>query len=516
MIGEIVRHSWNSILDTALFLFWAAKLNQAECQRKINRRLIAAGSIWGLAGILSVVAAYPGENAGFRDWVLYVLLSLSLHAAAIFLFYAYAFDVRLWHRRQPDWQPGLTEHRRMMEQLDQLVNKKIPFTVILFHMHNLQDIKDLHGPDVGQSILDSLSVRIQERLPANARMSLSEGNLFWICVEGRTQDELLEWKYLTKSAWAKPWMVQSMPVYAEIASSLIPYRGGKEALASLVDRALDLLHPLHTEPLRTSPPTPESARRAKLTEDLRDALKQGQFCVHYQPQFDIRSGKVRGFEALLRWRHPEHGFVSPAEFIPLAEASGLIIPIGMWVLRQACETGNHLLNVFPDAVISVNVSGLQINDSHFPECVIDIVRSACFPLHQLELEVTETALMASLDFAQQQLMRLNQAGIMLALDDFGVGYSSLNYLKKLPFEVVKIDKSFTNDLTDPKEAKMTEAIIQLVKNLDYRVVAEGLETFDQLNRLKEMDCDVAQGYLLSKPLSPEQLPEFIAKHTVHP
>lgn len=516
MIGDIARHVWHSVLDVGLFLVWTNRWNQAAARSAAIRRLMAAGLLWGLADLLSFVIAFPGQQAGIREWSLYLLLSLSLHAAAL-LVGAYALDFPLTRSRRPYWRPCLTKHRCMMEQLNRLVNKEIPFTVVLFQIHNLQDMKKRYGPDVCQSLLDTMSARIQGRLQADWRMSLSEDNLFWICVEGGTREELIEWKFITKCELVKPWMVRSKHFYAEVASSLVTYRGDEEGLAALVERALGSLRLPHPEHLGVAvQPDPEAARRAELTEHLRDALKLGQFSVHYQPQFDIRSGRVRGFEALLRWRHPEHGFISPAEFIPLTEASGLIVPLGMWVLRQACETGTSLLGVFPDAVMSVNVSAVQINDPDFPECVKEIARSAGLPPHRLELEVTETALMASLEYAQRQLMRLSQAGIILALDDFGVGYSSLNYLKKLPFHVVKIDKSFTNDLTTPKEAKVTEAIIQLVKHLDYRVVAEGVETFDQLNRLKEMDCDVAQGFLLSRPLAPEQLPAFIAKHLVHP
>ena len=249
---------------------------------------------------------------------------------------------------------------------------------------------------------------------------------------------------------------------------------------------------------------------------LRHALNRNELVVHYQPQISLATGNIIGAEALIRWQHPELGMIPPGKFIPLAEETGLIIPIGEWVLRQAAydlirleETG------LPLEWISVNVSAMQIHRSNFADTVYGVlVESGCDP-EKLELEITESAIMNSVEYVIEVSRKLKGMGVRLALDDFGTGYSSLSYLKRFPLDKLKIDQSFVRDLPhDADDAVISGAIIGLGHNLGLKVIAEGVEKAEQEQFLREKGCEEAQGFLYSRPVPFTTLLELIASRQV--
>jgi EAL domain-containing protein (putative c-di-GMP-specific phosphodiesterase class I) len=250
-------------------------------------------------------------------------------------------------------------------------------------------------------------------------------------------------------------------------------------------------------------------RRARLEADLRTALQDRQLSLVFQPQYELSSGQPRGVEALLRWHHPELGDIPPSEFIAMMEQSGEIIPVGEWVLLEACRAALRLAPEPSGLLIAVNLSPLQLMDDQFPDYVRDVLALTGINPRRLELELTETVLIQSLETVERQMNRLRGLGVRLALDDFGTGYSSLHYLRKLPFELVKIDKSFIDDLGAEDDRNMIGSLIQFMKQLQFTIVAEGLESYDQLAYLKCKQCDYAQGYLLSRPLTEDQLAQLI-------
>ena len=250
-----------------------------------------------------------------------------------------------------------------------------------------------------------------------------------------------------------------------------------------------------------------AARRLALETSLRRAVQNEEFLLHYQPRVSVDSLAITGVEALVRWQHPQLGLVSPSEFIPLAEDTGLIVPIGEWVLRNACEQSRSWQQQgFAPIHMAVNISARQFHDQDLSQTVIEIPNQSGIAPGQLDLELTESSIMQNAEFAAGVLTRWKNLGINISIDDFGTGFSSLASLKRLPIDSLKIDRSFVCDATtDPDDAAIVLAIIQLAHNLRLKVVAEGVETEEQLRFLHLHRCDEIQGYFFSKPLSADAL-----------
>jgi len=264
--------------------------------------------------------------------------------------------------------------------------------------------------------------------------------------------------------------------------------------------------------------TVRARERLVLEADLRHALQNHELRLYYQPQINLASGQVVGIEALVRWQHPQRGVVSPAEFIPLAETSGLIVELGEWVLKAACRqikgwadqrlTGAHT---------SVNVSAVQLSRSNLLEAVQHALQESGIPPDMLELEITESFMMADLPGAMKTLAEIRKLGVRLAIDDFGTGYSSLSHLQQLNVDKLKIDISFIRDMTSNSgKAAIVQAIIALGHGLGLHIVAEGVEEEGQAHYLRDLQCDSLQGYLVSKPIPGEEMTKFLTRYLAAP
>jgi diguanylate cyclase (GGDEF)-like protein len=255
-------------------------------------------------------------------------------------------------------------------------------------------------------------------------------------------------------------------------------------------------------------------KRLALETELRAALDNNEFVLHYQPKIDMRTGRIIGLEALVRWQHPQRGLVMPAEFIPFAEETGLIVPLGRWVLHQACfQNRAWQRRGIRDLTVAVNISGVQFQQPNFVESVSYALAASNLAPRYLELEITETVVMQNASVVIGMLEQLHRMGVSLSIDDFGTGYSSLNYLKRFPIHKLKIDQSFIRDISvDSDDAAIVNAIIALAHSLRLRVVAEGVEHEEQLNFLRVLGNDEYQGFLHSKPLPAKELDALLLAH----
>ena len=314
---------------------------------------------------------------------------------------------------------------------------------------------------------------------------------------------------------------RELNVTASIGISIFPEDGeNAHELLSHADAAMYFAKAMGRRNFRfyTSTMSEAAQIRLGLENDLHQAMKRGEFVLHFQPRVQMASRAICGFEALLRWNHPQAGLIAPGEFIPVAEESGLIIPIGEWVIAEACGQMKRWRDAgFPVHPVSINVSARQFSDGTLTRRVADALAKTGLQPGLLELEITESTLMENTDETLRQLAELKRLGVKLSIDDFGTGFSSLAYLKRFHVDILKIDQSFVRDIsTDSDDAAIVRAIISLAKNLQLRVIAEGVETREQAEFLAACECHEAQGFLFGRPCPAGEFEPVLAPGQVFP
>ncbi|MBJ7330105.1 MAG: EAL domain-containing protein [Solirubrobacteraceae bacterium] len=384
--------------------------------------------------------------------------------------------------------------------------------VFMVGVDSFKLVNDEFGHAAGDELLGAIARRLRSEVRASDTVARLGGDEFVILCEGLAgeHDAIALANKLTE-LWGSPFTLDVGEVFSTASIGVAISENGSEGADSLLRDSDAAMHrakrrgrgrfELFDEDLRA-----RMHERMRLERDLHRALERDQMRVVYQPIVDLKTGAVAGAEALLRWDHPEWGTVSPMEFIPVAEETGQIIPIGMWVLREACSQVARWQERWPDFRLSVNLSGRQIAESDLPERVSEVLAEVSLTPGTLGLEITESVLMETDGDPEDILASLRSAGARLLLDDFGTGYSSLSYLKRFPLDTLKIDRSFVDGLgREDEDSAIVAAIVQLAQTLDLTVVAEGVETAEQLDLLRDLRCDLAQGYLLSRPIDAPDL-----------
>ncbi|AIJ47301.1 EAL domain-containing protein [Comamonas testosteroni] len=411
---------------------------------------------------------------------------------------------------------GLPNRRLLADRLQQalaMAQRKAHFGgVVLLDIDNFKAFNEAYGLDQGDLLLQSMSQRIRGLLPSGATIARQGGDDFVLLIEDLGGDSVAAAARLEQQA--DQWLnrlrepIEIGGVLRSITVSMgLSLFGEPELTGEEVQRRAEMaMYQAKSQGRNVScffDPQLQSAlqERRTLEQDMRAGLQAGEFELFYQPQVEM--GKVIGAEGLLRWKHPEKGFVPPAHFIPLAEETGVILPLGDWVLRAACQQlakwAKHPR--YAQLVLSVNVSPKQFHQSGFVEQVLKALAEHGADARRLKLELTEGMLVADVDDTIAKMMRLKSYGIGFSLDDFGTGYSSLSYLKRLPLDQLKIDRSFVRDvLTDPNDAAIARTIVALAKSLGLHVIAEGVETQAQCRFLEGIRCYAWQGYLMSPPV----------------
>jgi diguanylate cyclase (GGDEF)-like protein len=394
--------------------------------------------------------------------------------------------------------------------------------LMFLDLDHFKDINDTLGHSVGDALLVELANRLRAVLRDEDTVTRLGGDEFIFLLPGAGADGAANVAQKLLYAIAQPCRIEQfdLTMSASIGIALYPNDGGDlESLSKSADAAMYRVKTEGRHGYRFF--TPEMHARAQrnlqLVNALRHALDRRQFHVYYQPQADMHSGQVIGAEALLRWRHPEFGMVSPAEFIPVAEDSGLILPIGEWVLETAVRQAKHCLEQgLGPFIMAVNLSAAQFSHPALPELVSRILEAEGLPPEYLELELTEGVAMQNPEAAIAVMDNLHQRGVRMSIDDFGTGYSSLSYLKKFKVYKLKIDQSFVRDIsTDSEDKAIVSAVISLAGSLGLRTIAEGVETIEQREFLREQGCQELQGYLFGKPMPSDQFEAFLRRSSMN-
>ncbi|MES2878296.1 MAG: EAL domain-containing protein [Pseudomonadota bacterium] len=439
-----------------------------------------------------------------------------------------AAEEKIRHLAHHDALTGLPNRFSLYERMDQGIAFARRFekslAVMLIDLDRFKSINDTLGHTIGDQLLIQVAKRLERSVRDSDIVARLGGDEFVIVLSGVDRNaDVAEIAGNIVDHIAAPFIIAGHQLRTSPSIGICFYPDDACEISELIKNAdIAMYHAkaagrcnyqFYTEKMRT-----DITQRVTVEHELEVALRGGQFVLHYQPQIDLRSGRVVGVEALVRWQHPSRGLVFPGDFITLAEETGLIIPLGKWVLEEACQQLKYWRAAgLVDLHLSVNLSPIQFQDENLPDLIRQAVQASGLPARYLHLEITESMAMRNPEENIVMMKALTHIGVKLAMDDFGTGYSSLAYLKLFPLDILKIDRSFVKDIeTDENDAAICEMTMLLAQKLGMQVVAEGVETKAQLEFLARIGCQWIQGYLFSKPLAADLIQEFIEGFRLSP
>ena len=430
------------------------------------------------------------------------------------------YERRLHHLAHHDPLTGLANRTLLQDQLKQAIDHALEFGVLgalaFLDLDNFKHINDNFGHEAGDVVLQEIASRLKANVREHDTVARVGGDEFVLVINDQPSAEhVADLVERIRRSVRAPIDVAGREIVpgTSIGVSLFPLDGDSvDRVMRAADAAMYHAKALgkNNAQFYTAELNQIVHQHLMLEANLSRAIRNDEMMLGYQPKVDLRTGKVVGAEALVRWRHPEQGMISPDEFIPVAEETGLIVPLGEWVIAEACGALKALRALgIDDFVISVNLSARQLRQRQFARHLAEVLKRHGVDPHMLELEVTESQLMDRPAEATEALAELKTLGVRLSIDDFGTGYSSLSRLQKFPVDFIKIDRSFLGGGLHDGHAVITRAIIALGHNLKMKVIAEGVETFEQLAFLRAHHCDQMQGYYFSAALSQEKLQEMV-------
>jgi diguanylate cyclase (GGDEF)-like protein len=437
------------------------------------------------------------------------------------------YQVQLEHQANYDALTGLPNRNLLHDRLRQAVYaQRVPrsIAVVFMDLDHFKFVNDSLGHSTGDLLLKAMAERLRSVLREGDTVGRVGGDEFVLILNDQSNEEIIYRAMQRISAKvSEPITIEGKELYITCSAgiSIYPQDGTDvDTLLKNADAAMYRAkeHGRSNFQFYTSEMNERVNERLALENALRRALERNELALHYQQKVDLRTGRIVGAEALVRWLHPEWGLVRPARFIPLAEETGLIVAIGEWVLREACRQTRAWLDAgLEPGVVSVNLSVRQFRQEGLVRTVSRILEETRLEPAQLEMELTESMVMQNVDAAIAILQGLKQLGVTLSLDDFGTGYSSLSYLKDLPIDTLKIDRSFVRDIgagAEPDEGVLAQAIISLAHALHLKVIAEGVETDAQVRFLRRHGCDEVQGFLYGEAVPPEAHARLLEKATL--
>lgn len=416
-----------------------------------------------------------------------------------------------------DTLTGLANRRFFMEDLAHILGmadrQLRQVALIMIDLDRFQMLNDSLGHQFGDELLIRVSERLNNLSSERVIIGYSGGDEFMVCQQHvENVDDVIYLLGQIKQCFADEFEIQDQRhgITATMGVAVYPQSGlDADTLLRNADIALYRAKDQgrNTYQFYTEGMQDREVMRLELDKDISQALANDEFVLYYQPQLDLRDSSIKSVEALIRWHHPRRGLVPPVDFIPLAEESGRITDIGRWVVTAACkQLAKWRHTPFSHLRIAVNLSGRELDDEHIVDHIQSSLEASGIPANQLEVELTEEIFIQNIEHNMNQLTRLHHLGVHLAIDDFGVGYSSLGYLRNFPVDLLKIDRSFITDVIERHDdAVITRAVINLAHNLGIQVVAEGVETSEQLEFLKTSHCDLIQGYFISRPVPANEL-----------
>jgi len=434
----------------------------------------------------------------------------------------------LSYQRRTERQAAVNQHQALHDALTGLPNRAllgdrigqairqadremVPAALLLLDLDRFKDVNDTLGHHYGDQLLVQVGQRLQAALRESDTVARLGGDEFAVLLPRiATAEGAVAVARKLQDTLQEPFPLDglNLEVEASIGLAAYPEHGGDpDELLQHADIAMYVAKETHTGFVLFDPKHDQhSPRRLVLLGELRRAIDQQQLVLHYQPKIDAHSSQILGVEALVRWQHPDHGLIPPAEFIPLAERTGLIGPLTHFVLDAALRQSQQWRQAGHELAVAVNVSARRLLDLEFPDEVAALLTTWQVPARLLVVEITESTIMADPDRALEILSRLNAMGVQVAIDDFGTGYSSLAYLKNLPVHELKVDRSFVSHMTsNARDAVIVRSTVDLGRNLGLRVVAEGVEDSLTLQELETLGCDAVQGYHISRPIPADDL-----------
>tara|TARA_R110002072_G_scaffold269868_3_gene429476 strand:- start:14656 stop:16371 length:1716 start_codon:yes stop_codon:yes gene_type:complete len=423
---------------------------------------------------------------------------------------------------------GLSNRQQLREQLGALLSNQAEHAssaLLLIDVDQFKKVNVSYGQGAGDVLIQLIAERVQSCLSPNQRLARIGGNEFAVVFHNpvaTVAEEALQRSDAILQVMNKPFPLARHAVKMHVSMGLAIKESGVvsvDTLFSQADMAMRVAKQEKGNTLRryNQDMTDAAQQELKLESEIRRSLRKEDFVLHFQPRIDICNNRIIGVEALIRWEHPVRGLLPPAAFIRIAEESGLIVPLGYWIIHSACKYLNELSSKGLDHVqIAVNVAFKQFQDKNFVRTVANIIQKHDIAPGRLEFELTETTMMIEGSAVDQSLRELSDLGIAISLDDFGTGYSSFAHIQRLPISALKVDRSFVNGVCQSEDdATIVKAIISLAHSLNMHVIAEGAETADQVEFLRQHQCDQVQGYFFSRPISYGNLMVLLERERLH-